>query len=42
MDNVCKLCKGTIEEIETEDGNVVKVCVCCGCPNDCEKKEGEK
>ena len=41
MDNICKICGGTIEDIETEDGNIVRICVCCECPYDCKEKEGE-
>ena len=41
MDNICGICGGTIEDMETEDGNIVRICVCCGCPYDCKEKEGE-
>ena len=28
------------EDMETEDGNIVRICVCCECPYDCKEKEG--
>ena len=31
----CKICGGVIESFETEEGNLVTVCVGCGCPYDC-------
>ena len=41
MDNICKICGGTIEKIEIENGDIVKVCVCCECTYDYKEKEGE-
>ena len=40
MDNVCKICGGTIEKIEIKNGDIVKVCVCCECTYDYKEKEG--
>ena len=38
MENICGICGGTIEDIETEDGNIVRICVCCECPYDYKEK----
>ena len=40
MDNICKICGGTIEDMATEDGNIVRICVCCECTYDYKEKEG--
>ena len=39
MDNICKICGGTIEKIEIEDGGIARVCVCCECTYDYKEKE---
>jgi len=31
----CGICGGIVEDLETENGNIVTVCVSCGCPYDC-------
>lgn len=29
------ICGGVIEDLETESGNLVSICMVCGCPYDC-------
>ena len=29
------ICGGVIEDLETENGNLVSICMACGCPYDC-------